>query len=224
VRRLSTDSDLGRRSALPENSAGRERLRLSQDRAGRDVNVTSLQSRAAPHLLSVVLESVWTTMLQNCLNVSGGLFMVRAPCHFIHCAVPSSMLSPVGFNMVGRKCLENALGLVYHWQLMILAGVRAYQPCRPSMVMQRAGAPTFSPRLSRWSNRPWNTYNLDSVRLAQSPVKPLLHRFTGEQAIFGLKEATRQTKLHPTTIDGNPTSQIKFGNVKLWRALMGEGL
>lgn len=137
MRRLSTDSDLGRRSALPENSAGRERLSLSQ--GGMSMSHRS-NLELQPHLLSVVLESAWTTMLQNCLNVSGALLMVRAPCHFAHCALPSSMLSPVGFNVVGRKCLENALGFVYHWQPMILAGVRAHQPCRPSLVMQRAGA------------------------------------------------------------------------------------
>ena len=44
-RALSPDSDLECQSALPKNSAGRERLvRLSHNTAGRDINITSFQS------------------------------------------------------------------------------------------------------------------------------------------------------------------------------------
>lgn len=174
MRRLSTDSDLGRRSALPENSAGRERLSLSQ--GGMSMSHRS-NLELQPHLLSVVLESAWTTMLQNCLNVSGALLMVRAPCHFAHCALPSSMLSPCWIQCGWSKMPGERAGL----RIPLAANDSCRSAGPPTMPPFLGNAesrgPTFSPRLSRWSNRPWCTYNLDSVRLAQSPVKPLLHRY-----------------------------------------------
>ena len=52
------DSDLERQFTLLENSTDRERLvRLSHNTAGWDLNVTSLQSEAAAHPLTVTLES-----------------------------------------------------------------------------------------------------------------------------------------------------------------------
>jgi hypothetical protein len=51
------DNDPKRRSAPPENSAGRERLvRPSHNTAGRVLNLTSLQSGTAAHPLAVTLE------------------------------------------------------------------------------------------------------------------------------------------------------------------------
>ena len=72
-RALSTSgSDLERRSAFPDNRAGREGLvRLSHRTAGRDLDVKSLQVGEGAHRLSVALETAWTTMLQSCLNMLG---------------------------------------------------------------------------------------------------------------------------------------------------------
>jgi hypothetical protein len=113
-----------RRSAPPENSTGRERLvRQSRNTAGRDLNVTSLQSGAAAHPLTVTLESAWSAKLSECLMC---LRVLRSPCHLDHGALPSSMLPLAGFIVVNRKFLERMLaGLGHHWQLMILAGVAA---------------------------------------------------------------------------------------------------
>jgi hypothetical protein len=64
-----SDSDLERQFTLLENSTDRERLvRPSHNTAGWDLNVTSLQSEAAVHPLTVTLESGWSTKLSECLR------------------------------------------------------------------------------------------------------------------------------------------------------------
>jgi hypothetical protein len=83
---------------------GRERfLRLSHNTAGRDLNITSLQCGLEAHPLKCGLRDrvdYNVAKLPECLRC---LLVIRSPCNFAHCALPSSMLSLAGFNVVGRN-------------------------------------------------------------------------------------------------------------------------
>jgi hypothetical protein len=102
------DNDPKRRSASPENSAGRERLfRSSHNTAGRDLNLTSLQSGAAAHPLAVTLESAWSTKLSECL---GAYTWCDCRCDFGDGALLSSMLVFTGLIVVNGKILGAHVG------------------------------------------------------------------------------------------------------------------
>lgn len=123
--------------AFPEDSAGRVRLaKLSQNTAGWDVNDIALVSGGTPPTWCCLGERVDynAAKLPECLgHPTHGASAV--PLRALRSAVFDA--TPVGLNVVGRKCLENALGLVYHWQLMNFAGVVATNRCRRHAVVYR---------------------------------------------------------------------------------------
>jgi hypothetical protein len=95
---------------------GRERFpRLSQHI--QDGVLISHRSNVGPeaHPLKCGLKDRVDYNAAKLLEYLRCLLVIQSLCNFTHCALSSSMLSLVGFNVVvGRKRWEKELGLVYH--------------------------------------------------------------------------------------------------------------
>jgi hypothetical protein len=160
-----------------------------------------------------------TARLPECLR---RLLVVRSTCHFAYYALASSVMSPGSFPSGWSAARGEWASLIHRWQPIIIARGRSHRQCRPSAVIQRAGAGQ-SPQGSKVAGSILGA-SVELFRWGLELKRASAISICGKRGYFDPDEAARETELHSTVTDRSPTSQVKHGIVERWWTLMGEGL